>query len=95
VLPFANVSGDRDRNFFSDGISDEIMTALAKITALRVVGRESAFQFKGKSQDNRAVGQALGATYLIEGSVRKAGDRVRITAQLVQSDNGVSLWTES
>jgi TolB-like protein len=95
VLPFANVSGDPGQEFFSDGMTDEIMTALAKVPSLRVVGRESAFSFKGKKADNRAVGQALGARYLIEGSVRKAGDRVRITAQLVQSDNGVSLWTES
>jgi TolB-like protein len=95
VLPFANVSGDASQEFFSDEMTDEIMLALAKIPSLRVVGRQSAFQFKGKNQDNRAVGKALGATYLIEGSVGKRGDRVRIIAQLVQSDNGVSLWTES
>jgi TolB-like protein len=95
VLPFANVSGDVAQEFFSDGMTDEIMTALAKVSVLRVVGRESAFQFKGQKPDMYAVGQALHATYLIEGSVRKAGDRVRITAQLVQADNGVSLWTES
>ena len=62
---------------------------------LRVVGRTSAFQFKGENKDLRAIGQALGATHLIEGSVRKAGDRVRITAQLVKADNGTNLWTES
>jgi TolB-like protein len=95
VLPFANMSGDAGQEFFSDGMTEEIMTALAKVPSLRVVGRESAFQFKGKSQDNRAVGKALGAAYLIEGSVRKFEDRVRITAQLVQSENGVSLWTET
>ena len=95
MLPFANLSGDTGQEFFSDGMTEEIMTALAKVLALRVVGRESAFQFKGQKTDMRAVGQALGANYLVEGSVRKAGDQVRITAQLVQADNGVSLWTDS
>ena len=93
VLPFA--IGDTAQEFFSDGMTEEIMTALAKVSALRVVGRESAFQFKDRKTDMRAVGQALGASYLVEGSVRKAGDQVRITAQLVQADNGVSLWTNS
>ena len=83
------------QEFFSDGMTEEIMTALAKVSALRVVGRESAFQFKGQKTDMHAVGQALGASYLVEGSVRKAGDQVRITAQLVQADNGVSLWTDT
>ena len=95
VLPFANLSGDAGQEFFSDGMTEEIMTALAKVSALRIVGRESAFQFKGQKTDMHAVGQALGASYLVEGSVRKAGDQVRITAQLVQADNGVSVWTDS
>ena len=95
VLPFTNVSGDAGQEFFSDGMTDEITTALTKVPALRVVGRASAFQFKGQNRDMRAIGQALGARYLIEGSVRKAGDRVRITAQLVQADNGVNVWAES
>jgi adenylate cyclase len=95
VLPFANLSGDTGQEFFSDGMTEEIMTALARVSALRVVGRESAFQFKGQKTDMRAVGQALSANYLVEGSVRKAGDQVRITAQLVQADNGVSVWTDS
>ena len=95
VMPFANLSGDSGQEFFSDGMTEEIMTALAKVSALRIVGRESAFQFKGQKTDMHAVGQALGANYLVEGSVRKAGDQVRITAQLVQADNGVSVWTDS
>jgi TolB-like protein len=95
VLPFANLSGDASQEFFSDGMTDEIMTALAKVQSLRVVARESAFQFKGERNDMRAVGQALNAQYLINGSVRKEGTRVRITAQLVQAENGVSIWTDS
>ena len=95
VLPFANLSGDASQEFFSDGMTEEITSALAKIPDLRVVARTSAFQFKGQNRDIRAIGQALNATHLIEGSVRKAGDRVRITAQLIKADNGVHIWTES
>ena len=95
VLPFANVSGDATQEFFSDGMSDEIIAVLAKIPSLQVVARTSAFQFKGERNDMRAIGQALNARYLIDGSVRKAGNRVRITAQLVQADNGVGVWTDS
>ena len=95
VLPFANVSADADQEFFSDGMTDEISGALAKIPDLRVVGRSSAFQYKKHDTDLRAIGKALGATHLIEGSVRKAGNRVRITAQLVQSDNGLQVWSEN
>ena len=89
------MSGDAAQEFFSDGMSEEITSALAKIPDLRVVGRESAFQFKGEKKDLRAIGQSLNATHLIEGSVRKVGDRVRITAQLVQADNGLNVWTDS
>ncbi len=95
VLPFANMSGDAGQEFFSDGMTEEITTALAKIPDLRVVARESAFQFKGEKLDMRSVGQELGATHLIEGSVRKAGERVRITAQLIKADDGTHLWAES
>jgi TolB-like protein/tetratricopeptide (TPR) repeat protein len=95
VLPFSNLSGDAAQEFFSDGMTAEITAALAKIADLRVVGRTSAFQFKDEKKDLRAIGQALGATHLLEGSVRKEGDRVRITAQLVRADNGVDVWTES
>jgi TolB-like protein len=95
VLPFANLSGDAGQEFFSDGMTEEIMTALARVSALRIVGRESAFRFKGQKTDMLAVGQALGASYFIEGSVRKEGTRVRITAQLVQADSSLSLWTNS
>jgi TolB-like protein/DNA-binding SARP family transcriptional activator len=95
VLPFANLSGDATQEFFSDGMTDEITTALAKVSGLRVVGRSSAFQFKGQNRDLRTIGQSLGTPYLIDGSVRMAGNRVRITAQLVRADSGIGLWTES
>jgi adenylate cyclase len=95
VLPFANLSSDPEQEFFSDGITEEITGALARIPDLGVVARTSAFQFKGQNRDLRAVGQSLGATHLIEGSVRKEGNRLRITAQLIETDNGVHLWTES
>lgn len=95
VLPFANLSGDPGQEFFSDGMTEELTTALAKVPDLRVVGRTSAFQFKGENKDLRAIGQALSATHLIEGSVRKAGDRVRITAQLIKSDDGTHIWAEN
>ena len=95
VLPFVNLSDDRQQEFFSDGMTEEITSALAKVSNLRVVGRTSAFQFKGENKDLRAIGQALSATHLIEGSVRKDGNEVRITAQLIQADDGTHLWTES
>jgi TolB-like protein len=95
VLPFTNLSSDPEQEFFSDGVTEEITSALAKVPNLQVVGRTSAFEFKGQNKDLRTIGQALGATHLIEGSVRKAGMRVRITAQLIRVENGLHLWTEN
>ncbi len=95
VLPFTNLSSDPEQEFFSDGMSEEITAALAKIADLRVVARTSAFQFKGQNQDMLAIGHALRATHLIEGSVRKAGNRVRITAQLIKTDDGTHIWSEN
>jgi TolB-like protein/DNA-binding SARP family transcriptional activator len=95
VLPFANLSGDPSQEFFSDGMTEEITAALARVKGLTVLARTSAFEFKGQNRDIRAIGEALDARYLIEGSVRREGDRVRITAQLVQADNGANLWSES
>ncbi len=95
VLPFTNLSGDPKQEFFSDGITEEITTALAKMPDLRVVGRTSAYQFKGEGKDLRAIGRSLNATHLIEGSVRKEGDRVRIAAQLIKADDGVHVWAEN
>jgi serine/threonine-protein kinase len=95
VLPFVNLSSDLEQQFFSDGITEEITSALAKVPGLTVIGRTSAFEFKGQNRDLRTIGQTLGATHLIEGSVRKAGNRVRISAQLIQTENGAHLWTEN
>src|SRR5262249_2726529 len=80
VLPVVNLSGDSKQEFFSDGITEEITSALAKVPGLTVIGRTSAFQFKGANKDMRAIGQALGVKNLIEGSVRRDGDEVRISA---------------
>jgi TolB-like protein len=95
VLPFVNLSSDPEQEFFSDGMTEEITSVLAKIPDLRVVGRTSAFQFKGQNQDLRAIGQALAVTHLLEGSVRKEGNRLRINAELIQVGDGVHVWTES
>ena len=95
VLPFVNLSSDKEQEFFSDGMTEEITSALAKVPNLRVVGRTSAFEFKGQNKDLRAIGQALSATHLIEGSVRKDGNEVRITAQLIKATDGTHLWTDS
>jgi TolB-like protein len=95
VLPFVNMSSDSEQEFFSDGISEEILNALAKVKQLKVTGRTSSFAFKGKNQDLRQIGEALGVNHILEGSVRKAGTQVRITAQLIQVDNGFHLWSET
>jgi len=95
VLPFVNMSDDVSNEYFSDGISEEILNALAKVHELQVAGRTSSFAFKGENQDLRVIGEALGVNHILEGSVRKAGDKVRITAQLIQVDNGFHLWSES
>jgi TolB-like protein len=95
VLPFVNMSDDAGNEYFSDGISEEILNSLAKIKDLKVAGRTSSFAFKGQNQDLRQIGSALGVEHILEGSVRKAGTTVRITAQLIQVDNGFHLWSES
>lgn len=95
VLPLLNLSGDPNQDFFSDGMTEEITTALAKVKGLRVVARTSAFQFKGNNRDMVAIGAALHATNLIEGSVRKDGNDVRITVQLIRADDGTHLWAEN
>lgn len=82
VLPFANMSGESEQEYFSDGISEDITTDLSKVSALEVIARNTAFQFKGQSVDITEVAKKLGVTHVLEGSVRKAGGRVRITAQL-------------
>lgn len=95
VLPFVNMSEDATNEYFSDGISEEILNALAKVPELQVAGRTSSFAFKGQNQDLRQVGEILGVDHILEGSVRKAGNTVRITAQLIRVDNGFHLWSES
>jgi len=95
VLPLVNLSGDADQEFFSDGVTEEIGTALARIPDVKVLARTSAFQFKGENRDIQNIGRQLHATHLIEGSVRKDGDRVRIVAQLIDAKTGVRLSSES
>ncbi|MEP7325795.1 MAG: protein kinase [Gemmatimonadota bacterium] len=94
VLPFANMSPDSDAEYFSDGITEEIINALTRVPSLRVASRTSAFAFKGKTLDVRAIGEQLNASAVLEGSVRKAGNRLRITAQLVNAADGYHLWGE-
>ena len=95
VLPLVNTSGDPSNEYFSDGLSEELIAVLAKIPDLKVIGRSSSFLFKGKSTDSGAIGQKLGVAHLIEGSVRKQGDRVRIVAELVNAADGRSIWSET
>jgi TolB-like protein len=95
VLPLVNLSGDASQEFFSDGMTEEITATLAQVPGLRVLGRTSAFEFKGQNRNLRLIGQALGATHLIEGSVRKAGNRVRVTAQLVRVEDDSHLWVQN
>src|SRR5437763_9284683 len=94
VLPFANMSGDAEQEYFSDGISEDIITDLSKVSALNVVSRNTAFSFKGKSVDVRQVAGQLNVSHVLEGSVRKAAGRVRITAQLIDGSNDSHVWAE-
>jgi len=94
VLPFINMSGEAEQEYFSDGISEDIITDLSKVSALSVVARNTAFTFKGQSVDVKEVAKTLGVTYVLEGSVRKAGNRVRITAQLIDGAEGDHVWAD-
>jgi TolB-like protein/Flp pilus assembly protein TadD len=95
VLPFVDMSEKRDQEFFADGMAEEIIDLLVKVPGLKVISRTSSFQFKGRSEDLRAVGEQLGTHYVLEGSVRKAGDRLRVTAQLINSRDGTHLFSET
>jgi TolB-like protein/tetratricopeptide (TPR) repeat protein len=95
VLPFVNMSDDASNEYFSDGISEEILNALAKVTDLKVAGRTSSFAFKGQNQDLREIGAALNVSHILEGSVRKVGNRVRVTAQLIKVADGYHIWSEN
>jgi adenylate cyclase len=94
VLPFANISGDPEQEYFSDGITEDIITDLSKIAGLLVIARNSSFAYKGKNPDIRAVGRELGVRSVLEGSIRRVGKRVRITTQLINAANGANLWAE-
>jgi eukaryotic-like serine/threonine-protein kinase len=94
VLPFANMSGDPDNEYFSDGITDDIINALTQVRGLRVAARTSAFSYKGKNENLAAIGHTLGVTSVLQGSVRRAGTRVRVTAQLMNARDGFQLWSE-
>jgi adenylate cyclase len=95
VLPFQNMSGDPEHEYFVDGMVEEIITALSRIRWLFVIARNSSFTYKGQAIDVKQVGRELGVRYVLEGSVRKAGNRVRITAQLIEADTGAHLWADS
>jgi TolB-like protein/Tfp pilus assembly protein PilF len=95
VLPFVNMSSDSEQEYFSDGMTEEILNALAKVPGLAVTARTSVFSLKGAKKDVREIGTLLGVAYVLEGSVRRAGDDVRITAQLIRADNGFHLWSET
>jgi adenylate cyclase len=94
VLPFTNMSGDPKEDYFSDGITEDIITELARFQDIHVLARNTTFQFKGQAVDVTAVGRRLGARYVLEGSVRRAGSRLRITAQLISVDSGAHVWAE-
>jgi TolB-like protein len=95
VLPFADMSEKKDQEYFADGMAEEILDLLAKIPGLTVIGRTSSFQFKGKNADLRAIGTQLNAAHVLEGSVRRSGDQVRITAQLISTRTGAHEWSET
>jgi adenylate cyclase len=95
VLPFVNMSSDKENEYFSDGITEDLITALSKVSGLHVAARTSSFAFKGKNEDVRTIGTQLGVDAVLEGSVAKAGNQVRITAQLISTADGYHLWSES
>src|SRR5262249_34585517 len=94
VLPFANLSGDPEQEYFADGMVEEIITALSRIRWLFVIARNSTFAYKGQAVDVKQCGRELGGRYVLEGSVRKARQRVRITAQLIDATNGAHVWAD-
>ena len=94
VLAFTNMSGDPGQDYFSDGITEDIITDLSRFSELLVIARNSSFQYKGKSVDIRQVGRELGVRYVLEGSIRRAGDRIRISAQLIDATTGAHRWAD-
>ena len=95
VLPFADMSPGKDQEYFSDGLSEQLIHDLAKVSGLKIVGRSSSFQFKGKNEDLREVGRKLGVANVLEGSVRREGNHVRITAELIKAEDGFQLWSQT
>ena len=96
VLPFTDMSENKDQEYFADGMAEEVIDLLAKLPpVIRVIGRTSSFQFKGKTEDLRVIGRTLGTAYVVEGSVRKSGDRIRVTAQLIGAQDGSHVWSET
>lgn len=95
VLPFTNLSSDPEQEYFSDGLTEELLNKLAQVPDLLIAGRTSSFYYKDRNEDLRVIGEALGVSYVLEGSVRKAGDELRITAQLIQANNGFHLWSDT
>src|SRR5262249_3917621 len=94
VLPFLNLSGDAAQDYFADGVSEDVITALSRLKWLFVIARNSSFAFKGRNVDVVQVGGDLGVRYVVEGSMRKAANRVRITVELIDATTGVHLWTD-
>jgi TolB-like protein len=94
VLPFVNLSADPEQEFFSDGLAEEIINALTQVSGLKVIARTSAFAFKGKNEDIRRIAETLGVTNVLEGSVRRSGGRIRVTAQLIQATDGTHIWSQ-
>ena len=94
VLPFANLSADKENEYFSDGLAEEIINLLARISGLKVIARTSAFAFKGKHEDIRRIAEAMDVTNILEGSVRRVGNRIRVNAQLIAAADGSHLWSE-
>ena len=94
VLPFLNMSSDPEQDYFSDGISEDILNGLVKNTTLKVIARTSSFQFREKNQDVREIGEQLNVSHILEGSVRKSGDRIRVTVQLNSTDDGTHVWSD-
>jgi TolB-like protein/Flp pilus assembly protein TadD len=95
VLPFTDMSEKKDQEYFADGMAEEIIDLLVKVPGLKVISRTSSFQFKGKTEDLRSIGTQLGVAYVLEGSIRKSGDRLRVTAQLINSGDGTHLWSQT
>ncbi len=95
LLAFADMSPAKDQEYFSDGMAEEIINSLANVAGLKVAGRTSSFSFKGKTADLKVIGETLGVAHILEGSVRRQGERVRITAQLVRANDGFHVWSDT